>query len=577
MMLGLLAMAFANAASFLGAHDILERVRTGKTSIDVTLFLLIRLLLISSAVLLAGLVHALNPLALGAVGSLVLVLLLARGAHRRLPRFPWRDLGPGWILLAAILLIRLLVQVWIFAPSFDDALSYHLPKVAEAVRAGAWTSELGSDPRSTFPAGFELVEIWWVVFLHHDVIIEMAGLEFLILAGAALHALASGIGWSPRSARIAALIFVLGPGLHFQATSALNDGAVTALIIGALALIASGVAAPLFLIPVLLGAGIKPTMLLALPGIILLMALLPSRDGSTPVRSPHTAFLLAGSAFAIGVVWYVRNWIVFGNPIHPMGSGGMTSLITGGTLQTVGPSLRSLQENLSAFVDLRIYDAQAPSDGNCTLGFNGGAAAFALGFPSLVALLRTEPLLRRIALGIGVSVCSVFTCVVLDPWNSRFILFVTALPALALGRLWDRHRIVAALGSLALALQVVATCIPGNLTDGTLEALSRQGWRGRAAMPAPSSNANEPIGFCCDDFGPAYPLYRPDYSRKVIYLRETNVDDLLARVDREGVRFLIVSGTLPKRRPMIEEASRRGRLRPFQQGPWKGYEILPPR
>jgi len=574
---GLLAMGVANAAALLGARVLLERIRTGKPSADFTLFLLVRLLLISGIVLAAGEAGMLTPLAMGSVGAASLALLLACGAHRGLPAIPWRRWGAGGLLLGSVLLLRLLAQVWLFAPAFDDALSYHLPKVAEAVRAGAWTSELGSDPRSAFPAGFELIETWWVVFLHHDVLIEMAGVEFLVLAGAAIHALASALGWNGRTARLSALIFVLGPGLYFQATSALNDGAVAALLTATIALLASGSAPALVLLPALLGVGVKPTMLLAFPGVAVIAALLPSREGADRPPCSRTAVALAATALGVGFAWYARNWIVTGNPIHPMGSGGMNSLITGSTLQRVGPSLRSLEENLRAFVDLRIYDAQAPADGNCSLGFNGGAAAFALGFPGLLFLLRSEALLRRVALGMAVSVLSVFTCVVMDPWNNRFILFFTALPALALARLWDRHRIIAGLGTLALALQFVSTCVPGNLAGGTLASLASQDWRHRAALPPPAAGAEEPLAFCSDDFGPVYPLYGPGYSRRVVYLRDSTPEDLLAHLDREGVRTVIVSGALPRRRSVIEEAVRRGRLRFFEQGPWKGYEVLPAR
>src|SRR5581483_2859887 len=273
--LGLSAMAVANAAVLLAAHAVVRRLRTGLGSVDVVLFLLVRILLISATVLGAGLARILHPLGLGLLGAAALALLLSAGVHRDWPSLrplPW---GRLWTAVGGLLLARLLLQVWFFAPAFDDVLSYHLPKVAEWVRAAAIPAPLGSDPRAAFPAGFELVEAWWVVFLHHDLLVEMAGVEFLLLAGASVHALAAGLGWSARTAGIAALLFVLGPGLYFQATSCLNDGAVAALLAAALALIVAGARLPLVLVPIFLGAGVKPTALLALPGIVLTGALIP--------------------------------------------------------------------------------------------------------------------------------------------------------------------------------------------------------------------------------------------------------------------------------------------------------------
>ncbi|HEV3027247.1 MAG TPA: hypothetical protein VG457_06715, partial [Planctomycetota bacterium] len=181
MIVGLLAMGVANAAALLGAGTILRQIRTGRTPVDAVLFLTVRLVILSTAVLAAGAGSFLTPLGLGAAGLAALLVLVARGAHRgwSLPsELPW---GRVWSLIAGILVLRLLLHVWIFAPYVIDALSYHLPKIAEWVRAGAFTREMGLDPRSSFPAGFELVETWWVVFLHHDVLIELGGVEFLLL------------------------------------------------------------------------------------------------------------------------------------------------------------------------------------------------------------------------------------------------------------------------------------------------------------------------------------------------------------------------------------------------------------
>src|SRR6185436_10496080 len=103
---------------------------------------------------------------------------------------------------------------WFFAPYTTDVLSYHLPKMAEWVRSGTLFGERGVDDHATFPAGFELVEAWWVLFLHHDVLIEMAGVEFLLLAFASTSALGSGLSLTPAQGRWAGLITLLSPGLY---------------------------------------------------------------------------------------------------------------------------------------------------------------------------------------------------------------------------------------------------------------------------------------------------------------------------------------------------------------------------
>jgi len=572
---GLIAMIVANAAALLGAHAVLQRVRTGKPPADLVLFLVIHLLLISVAVLIAGVTGLLRPLPLGVAGAAALALLVRRGEHRQLPRPDFRGWGAPALVLVGLLLLRLLLQVWFFAPYLGDSLSYHLPKIAEWTRAGGFTAELGMDPRSTFPAGFELIEAWWVVFLHHDVLIEMAGVEFLLLAGAATHALASGFGWPSRTARVGALALMLGPGLYFQATSCVNDGAVAGLILATAALIVSEVPLPLLLIPVLLGTGVKPTFLYSFPGLAILAGYFAGRGGEDGRRLNPVAAALALAAVAVGSWWYLRNWTVYGNPIYPMGAGGMKSPLTGTVMQRVGPSLRSLEENLTCFLDIRVYDSQRAPDALSTTGFHWGAAAFAIGSVALIPVIRSEPLFRRLAVALGVSTLCVFTLVELDQWSTRFVFALTALPALAMARLWERHRFAALLGGLALASQILGTMIPGNLPPGSLSRFCSSSWVERAALETPKDP--DTVGFICDDFGGAYPLNRPDYSRRVVYLRETTPDEMIARIDREQLQVIFVAGALMKRGPVLEEATRRGRLRPFDRSSGKGYDVLPAR
>jgi hypothetical protein len=575
MILGALAMIVANAATLLGAHHLLSFIKAGKPSVDLVLLLLLRLLLISIVVLVAGAAHALTPAGLGLAGAAFGALLVALGAHRNL----LRPVLPSWdrwlMVVAALVGLRLLLQVWFFAPAMGDALSYHLPKIAEWVRAGALTRELGSDPRSTFPSGFELIETWWVVFLHHDVLIEMAGVEFLALAGAGAYALARGMAWSGRCAFIAALCFILTPGLHLQATACLNDGPIAALITATAALIVARVHPLLILIPVGLGTGIKPTFVYALPGLIAIAWLSRREEGAKPA-SLRAAALLCLGALVVGAAWYLRNWVLYGNPIHPMGSEGMKSQISGSTFQRMGPSLRALRENLACFMDIRVYDRNSAADPLCYGNANWGAAAFALGAPALIPLLRTEPVLRRIAIGLTISALSILSLVELDSWYARFVLFFPVLPALALARLWERHRFVAALGAIALAGMILATFVPGTVPRESLAAMLKEGWRTRALLHPPELPLRDgPIGYCCDDFGGVYSMYGPAFSRRVVYLREGTLDQLLERLHRENVGLFYAEGGLKTRSALLAEGVRQGKLRLFREGNWTWYAVTP--
>jgi hypothetical protein len=402
----------------------------------------------------------------------------------------------------------------------------------------------------------------------------MAGVEFLLIACASAYSLGRTLDWSPRCSFLAALVFGLTPGLHLQATSCMNDGPATALIAATAALILARAHPGLIVLCVGLGAGIKPIYLYALPGLVLLEGLcrgsprilLPSAKGSAA---------LGAAGLGVGASWYLRNWVLFGNPIHPLGLGGMK---TGGgaPLQRLGPSLQAFRENLLCLIDLRLSDSHEAADALCPGNANWGPAAFALGLPALLLLLRSEPLLRRLAMGLVLSLGSVLALVELDYFFTRFVLFFSLLPALALARLWDRHRYVAILGGAALACQILSTCLPANLPRESLGRMARESWRERSFDPPPVlPEGPGPVGYLSDDFGIVYPLYGPSFSRRVVFLREEQVDALMAALARDDVRVFYLGHLDDPKLRMIQEGVRLGRFRSISGNGWRGYQVIP--
>jgi hypothetical protein len=270
---GLCGLLLANVASIAAANVLLRFVRTGRNAADLVLLLVLRVLIVSLTIEIAGVLGCLDATALTAAALLGLVVLWVAGLRDWRPRLHGADVG--WLLGIAIAIVvaRLAWQVWFFVPYTADALSYHLPKIAEWVRAGAFTREMGVDSHATFPAGFELLETWWVVFLHHDVVIEMAGVEMLALAAVATHALALHLGMPSRWACFAAFLLAMTPGLHLEATSSLNDTPVAALLLATAALIVAEAPLGVLALVVGLGLGVKPTYGYALPGLALLWVL----------------------------------------------------------------------------------------------------------------------------------------------------------------------------------------------------------------------------------------------------------------------------------------------------------------
>ncbi len=552
MIAGLFWMIVANVAAFAGAGALLGRIRTGEGPDGAAIFLFLKILLTSAAVLVCGGLGILTSWGLGILGGATLALLLAFGLVRKPDRLSLPDMGPWMWAFLALMAVRLALQVWFFAPQNGDALSYHLPKVAEWVRAGRITSEVGLDPRATFPAGFELVEIWWVVFLHHDVLIEMAGVEFLALAVLSAYALARRMGIGARGACLAAVLYGMTPTLHLQATSCLNDLPVAAMVVFTTALIAGRAPAGLLIAAVGMGVGIKATYGYTLPG---LGVYYWSCRREPPAGSPsrHWPWAPAVLGVLLGVFWYGRNLFLYGNPIYPFGS----AVARDWAQQTI-PRLSSLRDNLLNLVDHRIYDGTM-HHGTLGKSISGwGPGAFVLGLPAVFIWSREDSRLRRLAISLVIVLAIVFMMVAPDPWCMRFTLFFPVLLCLSAGWLAERSRPVWIASGCVLILLFAGTVVPAEFPTGAVRSLAIQGWGSRStATDYIRELPKEAIACGPGAVKKAYLLYGPDFSRGPRYIRCGDPDEILAFMDREGIRILCA----PSSDGPVAEIVRSGGLR----------------
>jgi hypothetical protein len=569
MILGLLWMGVANAAVLLAARAALRRVETGRPALDLVLFLLLRFSFIMALVLAAGLGGFLTPAGLGLPCALLLGLLLLRGE-----RFdaPWKAEIPRAyprlaIGIAAFIAVRSLLQVWFYVPIEGDATCYHLPKVADWIRTGSFRVDLGTDPRAWFPAGFELVETWWALFLRHDALIEMAGLEFLLLASAAAWSLARWLGLTSPSALLAALAVASTPGLAVQSVFCMNDGPAAALVLAAAALIAGR--AP-FLLLVWVGgmaAGLKPTTAYAAPG-LLLFWLLERKEAPGRVSSRAALPLLALLGLALGAFWYVRTWILKGSPVYPAGSPDLVDTIGGFPLQQLGPSLASLSTNLADLANQRIYDGRRPYHALLTYGAGWGPAIVACGLPALVAALRWNPRLRRLAAAFALSVVTVLALVLSDACSLRFILWFPALPALALACAVERSPRLYPPAMTALIVACLATTFSENYSLPTLIQQLRQDFSTGAKWTLPVQPDPSRVGVYGRYSLRAYLLQGPDFKTEVVSLRADSPERLTSEMTRLKISLLYAMGVSPKSREgrVLEESVRRGGLRKLATG-----------
>jgi hypothetical protein len=548
---GLLALIVANAAATLGAWALARRMAPQGGLLEMSF---LRLLLVSVSVLAFGAAGLLSPLPLGIAGILALAFLIRCGEHRTLPRLDLRSLPRGALLLAGALLLRLVLQAWFFAPYTTDVLSYHLPKVAEWVRSGSLFAPRGIDDHAALPAGFERVEAWWTVFLHHDVLIEFAGIEFLVLAALAGRSIARSLGLGERDSWIAALVVALVPGLHHQATACMNDGAVAALVGASAAFLMAGRPWPLALAAFALGVGVKPTAAFAAPGLLWLAW----RRTGTSTR-PALGLLLP--ALVLGAWDYVRNAIEFGSPLHPAGAPGVP-------LQST-VRVMSLVRSAGLLFRDRLLDDAAPLGPHLDHLAGWGAPALALGLVGLVAALFEDRRWRRPAAALTLSAATVLACVSSDAWFGRFLLFVPVLLAVSAARLASTVPGARPLLVLALVSAAAGTFLPYDLPRAGVEALASQSWRERTTAPRFGAElSGERPAYIAQNRGPAYLLYRPDFSRGVVYVQDPRE---LAGALR-GADALFTGPLSAEQQREVERLVRSGLLQPLSE---RTYRVRP--
>ena len=571
--LGFVGLVLSNVATIAGANALLRFVRTGREPADVVLLFLLRMLLVSATVQVAGLLGFLNATGVSVMCGAGLAVMWLAGLRDWRPAVRRPDVGWFLGIAIAVVVARLLWQVWFFVPYTADALSYHLPKIAEWIRAGAFTREMGVDSQATFPAGFELLETWWVVFLHHDVVIELAGVEMLALAAVATYALARHVGLPSRWACVAAFLFAMTPGLHLQATSCLNDTAVAALVLSTAVLIVARAPMGVLLLAVGLGLGVKPTYGYALPGLVVLWVLEWRRARpARPALGSGWAIALGGMGSLVGSFWYLRNWLWFGNPVHPMGASGMHRDAGGPLIIQFGPSVAGLLENVRVMLEQRVLDELAYS--GLSRGVSGwGAVAFACGFIALPLALRdADGRFRRLAIAFVCSLLAVLLLALHDLWYMRFVLFFPALLAIAVAWLARSNRGVILPVIAALIVAFLGSWKPEEMPAAALRSLIDLPWRERTlASYHDVVWRGDIIGYYAEDVGESYWLYRPDYSCRVVYLRALTPEGLMQEAREAGLEEFYTLPGSQRRLQVLREATEQALVR--RRPPQMFYEV----
>lgn len=280
--------------------------------------------------LVLGSFRLLDAWSLVALEFIALVAGLAALRRTGLPRlWPTRPLGAteaGALIVTLIAAGAGLADLVVRPTRNFDSLAYHLPVMARWVSSSSLEvfPELGQV--ALYPSHWELLSAMLHLPVHQDLLISVPNLLAWAQLGLAIVLVALALGATRRSALVCAALVLLTPSILSRLDAIQPDIALAATFMTALgfSLRRTGSFDRLGLLVVLVSigllAGLKLSgpvyVLFLLPVAILGPAVQPGRAfagfGGADLRRTLVAGAVA--AFALGSFWYLRNWIVMGNP-----------------------------------------------------------------------------------------------------------------------------------------------------------------------------------------------------------------------------------------------------------------------
>ncbi len=365
-------------------------------------------------------------------------------------------------------------------PSYTwDALWYHLPIVGYIIQSGAIqenaTASIIDLFINIFPKNIELFFVWNTIFLKNDIITDLSQLLFTITGVFTIYSIAIKLGLKEKYALYSSFLFFFTPVVILQSTTNYVDIAVSVLFLVAINFLiydnpensSNSEAGPIPLrerkIPILLAGlatgillgskGSGPLFVIVLLGILLIREFIkrfnpfklfynfPSNVLSSRCKgySAKDSFILYFiyfiiPAFLIGGYWYIKNWILYGNPVYPIEVSFFNITLFKGLFEGIIDPTPAVIDRLTLLnrpfyvwlerVKYYLYDSRLS-------GF--GPVWFILLLPSIAtALFYTLKRKRYNFLFISTILIITF---IIHPrnWYTRYVIFILGLGSLSFG------------------------------------------------------------------------------------------------------------------------------------------------
>jgi len=499
---------------------------------------------------------------------------------RAMPRMLIRTArtDPLWsiLLTLAACFVAWIIFLGIIFPATDfDGNSYHLTFVGNAFQSHTFFDA----PTSLrwlagYPKGGEFIQMWSVLIGHNDLFTDITQLPFMILGVYALYTISITVGASKKNARFGSLLFLFLPIVLNQLKTTYVDVMLCSLFFAAIALILGRLKTKLDLL--LLGIVFSLLVSVKSTGFLFIIVLLPlllwALQNNNAIKSPgfKETYLRPLSYIALptffGLYWYFKDLIMHGSPLYPFGFKlAGHSIFPGQTFQEFAASAVNQSTSLPHGSVQRIWYVWTEQKDwfGCLYNYDTNYAGFGpiwfiILIPAFVAALYFAIKLRnRLFLAVAATIAFLFA---LYPSNyyTRYTIFVTALGFIGLSYTLTR---ISKLGAniikclaIILSLSVIGTNFvlcnfsPGVVKD-QLSSVLKGSDRGVVYnnMPGPAfvfiENKERPGDTTAYDSSPyfIYPLWKPDFSNKVVYIPASNEAIWYKKLASQHVRYVFTT------------------------------------
>lgn len=476
-------------------------------------------------------------------------------------------------------------------PSYAwDSLWYHLPMVGYIMQSGTiqetYTPWFIDQFINIFPKNIELFFLWNTIFLKSDVIVDLSQLLFAVMGVLTIYSIALKLKVGEKYALYSSFLFFFTPIMILQSTTNYVDVAISVLFLISVnflissadgderdaffrrwPLLLSGISAG-----ILLGSKGSGPLFIAILSLAVLCKIFIQQFSLSSfsekigvirqsVGNYLKLFLLPAIMF--GSYWYIKNWVLYGNPVYPMEiSIANVTIFKGLYGGIIDPSpevlnklspLKKLIYVWEERVKYYLYDSR----------FSGFGPLWLILFLPAILFSTTLSIKRRESNFFFMGIILIITFILYPRnWNTRYVIFIVGLGAISFGMMLEYFRkwenVLKFLALMLAGYTALVSNSPCVTPEKIKEFLSLPAEERTIARHAPFNidiHARQEYGYwiwiqknvsaeetLAYTFEPLFhsPLWNDGFSSKIVSIKSDTYSEWLKALKEKNVTYILV-------------------------------------